>query len=308
MEKTSKIYIAWHNGLVWTAIIRRLTQQWYTNLLMRSRSELDLLDGRSVRAFFEAEKPEYVILTAAKVWWAWVNAAFPFEMLYENMQIQNNVIGAAFYYDVKKLIFIASSTIYPSACHQPIGEWELLWWPLDPLHESYGLAKISGLKLCEKIRKQTWREFITLAPTNIYGVWDHFEETRAHVIWALMTRFHHAKISGLREVSVWWTGAALREFLYVDDLALAIQFFLEHTVDADVINIGTDQEVSIRDLADTVSEIVWYTGAIVFDTTKPEWRLRRKLDTTLADSLWWKASISFVDWLSQTYQYFLSIQ
>ena len=308
MEKNSKIYIAWHNGLVGTAIIRRLSEKWYTNLLTRSRSELDLLNGQRVRAFFEVEKPEYVILTAAKVWWAWVNAAFPFEMLYENMQIQNNVIGAALQYDVQKFIFIASSTIYPSECHQPISEWELLWWPLDPLHESYGLAKISGLKLCEKIRKQTGREFITLAPTNIYGVWDHFEEARAHVIWALMTRFHHAKKEGLSEVSVWWSGVALREFLYVDDIAIAIQFFMENTIDADMINIGTDQEVSIRDLSYMIREIIWYTGEIIFDTTKPEWRLRRKLDTTLADSLWWKSSIPLKEWLHRTYQYFLSIQ
>ncbi len=307
MEKNSKIYVAGSTGLVGWAIVRRLQSEWYTDIITRTRSELDLLDGESVRVFFEVEKPEYVILTAAKVWWAWINKEFPFEMLYENMQIQNNVIGAALYYDVKKLIFIASSTIYPSECHQPIGEWELLWWPLDPLHESYGLAKISGLKLCEKIRKQTGREFITLAPTNIYGVWDHFEEARAHVIWALMTRFHHAKREGLSGVSVWWSGAALREFLYVDDLALAIQFFMENTVGVDVINIGTDLELSIRDLAYMISEIVWYTGEIIFDTSKPEWRLRRKLDTTLADSLWWKSSISLKEWLHRTYQYFLSI-
>lgn len=308
MDKKTKIYIAGHTWLLWAAIVRKLKLEWYNNLLLKTKQELNLLDQESVNLFFEKEHPDIVILCAAKVWWVAVNTTFPFDMLYDNIQIQNNVIWAANIYNVKKLLFVASSTIYPSDCTQPISESTLFQWPLDPIHESYGLAKICWIKLCEKLQKQSWKLFFTLVPTNIYWVGDHFEESRAHVIWALMTRFYKAKQEKLSEVVVWWSGNALREFLYVDDVANACYFFITNSKHFSYVNIGTDHEISIRDLAFLIKKIVWYDWNIVFDTTKPEWRLRRKLDTSLACSLWWSASITLEEWLKKTYEYFLSIQ
>jgi len=308
MDKQSKIFVAWHAGLVGSRIVEKLLSQGYTNLILKTRQELDLLNQVSVDSFFEQERPDAVILSAAKVGWVKVNSDFPFDMLYDNIQIQNNVIFAAHKHNVTDLLFIASSTVYPSDCVQPIQESSLLWWPLDPLHESYGFAKIEWIKLCEKIQKQFWKNFFTLVPTNIYGVWDHFEETRAHVIWALMTRFYNAKQENLDEVVVWWSGNALREFLYVDDVADACLYFLEHKPSASYINIWTTQEISIKELAHIIKDIVGYTWNIAFDITKPEGRLRRKLDTSLASSFGWNASYSLQVGLEKTYEYFLSIR
>jgi len=306
MDKQSKIFVAWHAGLVGSRIVEKLLSQRYINLILKTRKELDLLNQVSVDSFFEQERPDVVILSAAKVGWVKVNSEFPFDMLYDNIQIQNNVIFAAHKHDVTDLLFIASSTVYPSDCLQPIQESALLWWPLDPLHESYGFAKIEWIKLCEKIQKQFWKNFFTLVPTNIYGVWDHFEESRAHVIWALMTRFYNAKQNNIDEVVVWWSGNALREFLYVDDIADACLFFLKHRLSTSYVNIWTIEEISIKELAYMIKDIVWYDGNIVFDTTKPEWRLRRKLATDLASSLDWEATTSLQVGLQKTYEYFLN--
>lgn len=305
--KDNKIYIAGHTGLVWSAVLRKFQKEWYNNLVVKTRKELNLSDTYLVNDFFEKECPDIVILCAAKVWWVYINSTYPFDMLYENIQIQNNIISAANIYWVKKLLFIASSTIYPSDCKQPISESFLLQWPLDPLHESYGLAKICWIKLCEKIQKQFNKDFFTLVPTNIYWVGDHFEEKRAHVIGALMTRFYKAKQENLSEVVVWWSGDALREFLYVDDVADACYFFINNINSFSYVNIWTNQEISIRNLALLIKKIVWYEWNVVFDKTKPEGRLRRKLDISLASSLWWNASISLEEWLKKTYEYFLSI-
>lgn len=305
MNKKSKIYIAGHKGLVWSAIVSKLKSDWYTNLLVVEQKDLDLLEQKEVNKFFEKEKPEIVILCAAKVGWVNINKEYPFEMLYENIQIQNNVINTAHIYNTKKLIFFSSSTIYPSDANQPISELSLLTGNLDPLHESYGLAKICWVKLCEKINKEYKKDFITLVPTNIYGVGDHFEEERAHVIWALMSRFHKAKENNTKDVVVWGSGNALREFLYVDDVANACLFFMNNTVNSSYINIGTTEEISIKELAFMIKDIIWYKWNIIFDTTKPEGRLRRKLDTTLASSYWWNASTSLKEWLKKTYEYFL---
>lgn len=307
MDKQSKIFVAWHAGLVGSRIVEKLLSQGYTNLILKTRQELDLLNQVSVDSFFKQERPDVVILSAAKVGWVKVNSEFPFDMLYDNIQIQNNVIFAAHKHDVTDLLFIASSTVYPSDYEQPIQETSLLWWPLDPLHESYGFAKIEWIKLCEKIQKQFWKNFFTLVPTNIYGVWDHFEESRAHVIWALMTRFYNAKQNNIDEVVVWWSGNALREFLYVDDIADACVFFLQHRLSTSYVNIWTIEEISIKELAYMIKDIVWYDGNIVFDTTKPEWRLRRKLATNLASSLGWEATTSLQVGLQKTYEYFLNL-
>lgn len=306
MEKNSKIYVAGHGWLVWSAVVRKFQSEGCINLVLKTRKELDLFDQQAVSSFFKQEQLDCVVLCAAKVWWVTINASYPFDMLYENIQIQNNIIWAAHINDVKKLLFVASSTIYPSECIQPIKESSLFKGDLDPLHESYGLAKICGIKLCEKSQKQSGNEFFSLVPTNIYGEWDHFEEWKSHVIWSLMTRFHQAKQASLKEVTVWWSWNALREFLYVDDIADATYFFMTHTISSSHINIGTDEEISIKDLAYMIKEIVWYEWSIVFDTTKPEWRLRRKLDTTLASSCWWNAKVTMKEWLQKTYQYFLS--
>jgi GDP-L-fucose synthase len=306
MDKKSKIYIAWHNWLVWSALVRKLKIEWYENLIYRTRQDLDLCDLGAVSSFFELENPEYVILCAAKVGWVTVHANQPFDVLYENLQIQNNVIGTANTHHVKWLVFLASWTIYPSECVQPIWESSLFQWELDPLHESNGLAKICWIKLCEKIKKQTGKDFLSLVPTNIYGIGDSFEEWKARVIGALISRFYQAKIDNLPEVIVWWTWSALREFLDADDLAEAILFFMVHPVNESYINIGTDQEYAIRDIAEKIQKIVGYEGRIIFDSTKPEGRLRRKLDTTLASSLGWTSSIQLEEWLKKTYQYFLT--
>lgn len=306
MDKNSKIYVAWHTGLVGSSIVKKLQMEWYTNLVVKTSKELDLRSQTDVDVFFKKEKPGIVILSAAKVWWVGINTTYPFDMLYENILIQTNVIWAAHINNTEKLLFIGSSTIYPSDCEQPIQEKVLFEGKLDLLHESYGLAKICGIKLCEKLKKQENKNFFTLVPTNIYGVWDHFEETRAHVIWALMTRFHNAKKDNIKEVVVRWSWNALREFLYVDDIADACYFFIINTVISPYINIGTNEEISIKDLAFLIKKIIWYTGNIVFDTTKPEWRLRRKLDTSLASSYWWNASTTLEIWLKKTYEFFIS--
>ena len=307
MDKKSKIYIAGHSWLVWSAIVRKLRMEWYEHLILRSRQELDLRDQSAVSDFFQREQPQYVFLCAAKVGWVVVHANQPFEVLYENLQIQNNIIWAAYGHGVEKLLFVASGTIYPSDCIQPISEWSLFQGSLDPLHESNGLAKICGIKLCEKIQKQSGKEFFTLVPTNIYGIWDSFEEGKSRVIGSLISRFHLAKEKNLPEVVVWGSGDALREFLYVDDMADAMYFFMTNIVSESYINIGTDQECSIRDIAHMIQDLIWYKGDVIFDATKPEGRLRRKLDTALASSNGWNAQFSLKDGLQKTYQYYLSI-
>jgi GDP-L-fucose synthase len=307
MNKESKIYIAGHTWLVWSAVVKRFRSEGCNNLVLRTRKELNLLSQQDVDSFFEQERPEYVILCAAKVWWVAVHANSPFDVLHENLQIQNNVIWAAYKNKVQKLLFVASGTIYPSECIQPISESSLLQGPLDPLHEANGLAKICGIKLCENTKKQSPdKEFFTLVPTNMYGVGDSFEGSNARVIGSLIARFYQAKQDNLKEVVVWGSWNALREFLYVDDMADAIHFFMTHTVSSSFINVGTDQETSIKEIAYTIKEIVWYEWGVVFDTTKPEGRLRRKLDTTLASSHGWDAQTTLKEWLQKTYQYFLS--
>ena len=304
--KNSKIYIAWHNWLVWNAILRLLKSKWYENLMFKSHSELDLLNQLQVDEFFMQEKPNIVVLCAAKVWWIAINSKYPFEMLNENIQIESNVINAANKYWVNDLVFFASSTIYPIECEQPIKENALIKWELDPLHESYGLSKILWIKLCEKINKEYGKNYFTLVPTNIYGIGDYFEWEKAHVIWSLMNRFYKAKINWDEEISVWWTGKALREFIFADDVADACLYFLNNwTGWNSYINIWTEDEISIYDLAYLIKDIIWYEWNIVFDTAKPEWRLRRKLDNNLAKSLWRAAKVSLKSWLKQMYKYFL---
>ena len=306
INKNSKIYIAWHNWLVWNAILRLLKSEWYNNLVVKSHSELDLLNQNDVDDFFGKEKPDVVILCAAKVWWVAINSKFPYEMLYENIQIENNVINFANRNWVEDLLFLASSTIYPLECEQPIRETELLKWELDSLHESYWLSKILWIKLCEKICKEYNKNYFTLVPTNIYWIWDHFEWEKAHVIWSLMNRFYNAKINWDEEISVRWTWNVLREFVFADDVADACLYFLSNWTDWNsFINIWTEDEVSIHDLAYLIKDIVWYKWNIVFDTTKPEGRLRRKLDNNLAESLWRKPKINLKSWLQIMYKYFL---
>ncbi len=306
IDRDSKIYVAWHNWLVGSAVERLLKSEWYNNLLLKSHSELDLLNQNEVNDFFEKEKPHVVILCAAKVWWVATNSEYPYEMLYENIQIECNVINSANKYWVNDLVFLASSTIYPLECEQPIGEKSLLNWDLDLLHESYWLSKIIWIKLCEKIDKEYGKNYFTLVPTNIYWIWDHFEWVKAHVIWSLINRFYSAKISWDKEVSVRWTGKVLREFIFADDVADACLYFLNKWTNWNpFINIWTEDEISIHDLAYMIKDIVWYNWDIIFDSTKPEWRLRRKLNNNLAKLLWWESKINLKTWLQLIYNNFL---
>jgi len=306
INRNSKIYIAWHNWLVGSAIVRLLKSEWYNNLLLKSHFELDLLDQSDVNSFFEKEKPDVVILCAAKVGWVAINSEYPYEMLYENIQIECNVINSANKCWINDLVFLASSTIYPLECEQPIKENTLLEWLLDPLHESYWLSKIIWIKLCEKINKEFNRNYFTLIPTNIYWIWDHFEWSKAHVIWSLINRFYNAKINWDKEISVWWTWNVLREFVFADDVANACLYFLSNWTNWNsFINIWTEDEISIHDLAYIIKDIVWFNWSIIFDTTKPEWRLRRKLDNNLARSLWWSAKTNLREWLQLMYKKFL---
>jgi len=305
MEKNSKIYVAWHTWLVWWAIVNKLKINWYNNLLLKSRKELDLLSQNDVFNFLEKEKPEYVILSAAKVWWIKANMTCPADFLYENLQIQNNIIWWSHLYWVKKLLFLWSSCIYPKNSIQPIKEDYLLSWKLEPTNEGYALAKISWMKLCEKINEQYGKNFISCMPTNIYWPWDNFDEDSWHVIPALIKRMHKAKVKWVNEISIWWTWTNRREFLYVDDLAEACIWLINNYEERQFLNVWTWDDISIKELAYLIKEIVNYDWNLIFDVTKPDWMPLRKLDVSKINKHWWIYSKNIIDWLRETYDYFL---
>ena len=319
MEKNSKIFIAGSNGLVGSAIVRRLHAGGYTNLLTPEIDELDLTDSRAVADFFAAEKPEYVILAAAKVGGIHANNTFPADFIHINLTIQNNVIHQAFISGVKRMLFLGSSCIYPKLALQPMREEQLLTGLLEPTNEPYAIAKIAGIKMCESYNRQYGTKFVAVMPTNLYGPGDNFHPENSHVLPALIRRFHEAKCKGKSEVVVWGTGTPMRELLYVDDMADGSVFVLElddatlaekllNYPEPCFVNLGTGVDVTIRELAEAVKAVVGFDGELVFDTTKPDGTKRKLLDVSRMKSLGWEAKVSLRDGIEKTYEWFLKHQ
>ena len=305
MEKQSKIYVAGHKGLVGSAIVRELHKKGYENVIGRSHKELDLMDPIEVENFFKEEKPEYVFLAAAKVGGIYANSTYPADFIYENLQIQNNVIGNAYKYGVKKLMFLGSSCIYPKMCPQPIKEEYLLSGYLEETNEAYALAKISGLKMCQYFNKQYGTNFISVMPTNLYGPYDNFHPENSHVMPALIRRFHEAKVSGAKEVVVWGSGTPLREFLYSEDMADACIYLMENYEGNDFFNIGTGKEITIKGLAELIKEVVGFKGEIVWDATKPDGTPRKLLDVSKLEKVGWKHNMELKDGVKEAYKWFI---
>ena len=305
MDERSKIYIAGHRGLVGSAIVRRLRAEGYTNLVTRTREELDLCDQAAVYRFFEEERPEYVFLAAAKVGGILANSQYPADFIRDNVLIQTNVIDAAYRYGVKKLLFLGSSCIYPKHAPQPMKEEYLLTGPLEPTNEPYAVAKIAGIKMVQAYRRQYGFNAISLMPTNLYGPGDNFDLETSHVIPALIRRFHEAKVKGQPQVVVWGTGSPRREFLHVDDLADAAVFLMKHYDEEAIINVGVGEDLTIRELAEIIREVVGYTGEIVFDPSKPDGTPRKLLDVSRLHALGWKAKIPLREGLEQTYRWYV---
>jgi GDP-L-fucose synthase len=313
MDLNEKIYIAGHRGLVGSAIVRQLESRGFTNLLMRTHKELDLTNQVQVQTFFEQEKPDYVILAAAKVGGIHANNTYPADFIYQNMMIEANIINSAYENKVKRLLFLGSTCIYPKAVEQPMREEAILTDALESTNEPYALAKIAGIKLCESYNRQYSTDFRSVMPTNLYGINDNFHPENSHVIPALMSRFHEAKINNDAEVVVWGTGNAMREFLYVDDMAEASLFVLEldeKTYQANTqsmlshINVGTGKDVTIKKMAEAMKEVVGFKGNLTFDITKPDGSLRKLIDVSRLSNMGWKYSIDLEAGLSKTYKWF----
>lgn len=305
MNKDSKIYVAGHRGLVGSAIVRELNKKGYINIIGKTHKELDLMDALAVENFFKDEKPEYVFLAAAKVGGIYANSTYPADFIYENLQIQNNVIGNSHKYGVKKLMFLGSSCIYPKMCPQPIKEEYLLSGYLEETNEAYALAKISGLKMCQYFNKQYGTNFISVMPTNLYGPYDNFHPEHSHVMPALIRRFNEAKVNGAKEVVVWGSGAPLREFLYSEDMADACIYLMENYEGNDFFNIGTGKEITIKGLAELIKEVVGYEGEIVWDSSKPDGTPRKLLDVSRLESQGWKYKMELKDGVKEAYEWYL---
>lgn len=304
MEHNSKIYIAGHRGMVGSAIWRKLEAEGYSNLIGRTSQELDLRHQESVEAFFEEERPEVVIDAAARVGGILANRDHPYEFLMENVQIQNNLIEASHRQEVQKFIFLGSSCIYPKLAPQPLKEEYLLTGHLEPTNEAYAIAKIAGVKACEAIRKQYGKDFVSLMPTNLYGSNDNFDLQSSHVLPAMLRKFHEAKINRNKPVEVWGSGSPLREFLYVDDLAGAVHFALENQLPESYYNVGTGRELSIKELALLIQEIVGHGGEIRWDESKPDGTPRKLLDVSKLKGEGWSASTSLEDGIRRTYEWY----
>lgn len=308
MKKQSKIFIAGHNGMVGSSIQRLLLTRGYNNLILRNSKELDLRNQLEVENFFKNEKPEYVFLAASKVGGIIANITTPADYIYDNLMIEANVIHAAYKYDVKKLLFLGSSCIYPKYAEQPIKEEYLLGGYLALENQSYAIAKIAGIQLCNDYRQQHGANFISLMPPNLYGYGDNFSTNVAHVFAALMDRIHQAKVNNDKSVVVWGTGTPLREFLFVDDLAEASLFMMKNYSDTGHVNIGSGEECSIKELAILISKIVGFEGSIEFDRTKPDGTPRKLLDVQKATNLGWTASVRLEEGIKRTYEWYLSHQ
>lgn len=305
MELNSKIYVAGHRGLVGSAIVRNLEAKGYTNIVYRTHNELDLTNQADVQAFFKEEQPEYVILAAAKVGGIHANNTYPADFIYDNLMIQNNVIKAAHDYKVKKLLFLGSTCIYPKMAPQPIREEYLLTGALEETNEAYAVAKIAGLEMCKFFKRQYGDNFISCMPTNLYGPNDNFDLQSSHVLPALIRKFHEAKVNGRDTVEVWGTGTPLREFIYVDDMADACVFLMENYDGEQHVNIGTGEEVSIRELAETVKEVVGFEGELVFNTDMPDGTPRKLTTVDKLHGLGWKHKTSLNEGIKLAYTWFL---
>ncbi|PWJ53743.1 GDP-L-fucose synthase [Dyadobacter jejuensis] len=306
MEKNAKIYIAGHRGMVGSAILRKLQAEGFTNFVLRTSKELDLRDQAQVSAFFEAERPEYVFLAAAKVGGIMANNIYRADFLYDNLQIQNNVIHHAHLQQVKKLLFLGSSCIYPKLAPQPLNENALLTGTLEPTNEPYAIAKISGIKMCEAYRSQYGSDFISAMPTNLYGPNDNYDLNNSHVLPAMIRKFHEAKEAGQPTVALWGTGSPLREFLHADDLADACYFLMQNYSDSGFVNVGVGSDVSIKALAEMIQSIVGYEGNIHWNTDKPDGTPRKLMDVNKLHDLGWKHRIGLQEGIERTYADFLS--
>ena len=315
MDLNEKIYIAGHRGLVGSAIVRQLKSRGFTNLLMRTHKELDLTNQVSVQTLFKNEQPDYVILAAGKVGGIYANNTYPADFIYQNIMIEANIIHAAYEYKVKRLLFLGSTCIYPKAVEQPMREDAILTNTLEPTNEPYALAKIAGIKLCESYNRQHGTDFRSVMPTNLYGINDNFHSENSHVIPALMRRFHEAKMNKDSEVTIWGTGNSMREFLYVDDMAAASLFVLE--LDEQIyqantkpmlshINIGTGMDITIREMAETMKQVVGFKGRLTFDTAKVDGPPRKLIDVTRLSDIGWEYTTKLKEGLEKTYKWYLN--
>jgi GDP-L-fucose synthase len=301
MEKNAKIYIAGHKGMVGSAIKRKLEKEGYTNLVHRTSRELNLEDQLAVRQFFDAEKPDYVFMAAARVGGIVANNTYRAEFIYNNLMIQNNVIQESYLHGVKKLMFLGSSCIYPKLAPQPLKEEYMLTGFLEPTNEPYAIAKIAGIKMCEAYRSQYGCNYISVMPTNLYGPNDNYDPQSSHVLPALIRKFHIAKKENLPTVEIWGTGSPMREFMHVDDLAEACYFLMQSYNEAGFLNVGTGEDLPIKELAMIVKEIIGYQGDIRFDTSKPDGTPRKLMDVTKLHELGWKHKINIKDGIKQVY-------
>lgn len=308
MQKQESIYVAGHRGMVGSALVRRLSEAGFGNILTRTHSELDLLDRAAVRVFFERERPAVVVDAAARVGGIVANNEQPVEFLLQNVTIQNNVIEAAADFGTRKLLFLGSSCIYPKFAPQPIREDALLTGVLEPTNEAYAIAKITGIKLCQAYARQHGKNFLSAMPTNLYGPNDNFDLHKSHVLPALIRKTHEAKKLGDKTLVVWGTGTPRREFLYVDDLADACVFLLERYDSSEIVNIGCGEDVTIRELAETVCDVLGFEGELVFDTTKPDGTPRKLLDVGILFGMGWRPKIGLREGIAGAYRWFLSSQ
>ena len=305
MHKHSKIYVAGHRGLVGSAIVRKLQELGYENLVCKAHNEVDLMRQGEVEQFFDQERPEYVFLAAAKVGGILANSTYPANFIYNNLVIQTHVIHASYLFNVKKLLFLGSSCIYPKDCLQPMKEEYLLSGYLEPTNEPYAIAKIAGIKMCQFYNRQYDTHFISVMPTNLYGPNDNFDLETSHVLPALIKKFHESKAKDRKEVEIWGTGKPRREFLHVDDLSDACVYLMKHYDESDFINIGTGKDSSIRELAEIVAKVVGFEGNLRFDTSKPDGTPQKLLDVSRLKSLGWSPRISLKDGIKQTYEWCL---
>jgi GDP-L-fucose synthase len=306
VDKAAKVYVAGHAGLVGRGLVASLKSAGYTNIVGRRRHELNLFDAAAVRDFFAAERPEYVIDCAARVGGIKANMTYPVEFLYENLQIQNNLIWNAKEVGVKKFVFLGSSCIYPRDSPQPMKEDYFMTGRPEPTNEAYAYAKIAGMKLCEYIHTEFQMNFISCMPTNVYGEHDNFDPESSHVIPSLLRRMHAAKVTGAPEVMIWGSGVSRREFLHVNDLAEAIVWLMENYDDKEFLNVGTGEDVSIRELAELIQRVVGYEGTLVFDTSKPDGMPKKLLDVSKLNAAGWKHRIALEDGLTRTYRWYVA--
>lgn len=304
MNRQKTVYVAGHNGMVGSAIVRKLTDEGY-RIITRSSKELDLTNQQAVNQFFSNVSPDYVFLAAAKVGGIYANSTYPADFIYKNIMIQTNIIHAAYLYGVKKLMFLGSSCIYPKFATQPIKESELLTGPLEPSNEAYALAKISGLRMCAFYRQQYGCDFISAMPTNLFGINDNFHPENSHVLPALLDRIHKAKLHGDSKVTIWGTGSPLREFQYVDDLADALVFIMNNYSEEEHINCGSGEEISIKDLVYIIKDVVGYEGDVIWDETKPDGTPRKLMDSSKLHNLGWEQKIGMTEGLKRTYKWYL---